>query len=499
MVQRDSGLAPSPGLKIGAVRMPAPFQSSVVASSDSPVAASSASPSSRATHPLSLLIVEDDPVLRDLCLEIGKRMGFAASFADSVPSARAVLPRPVDIVLLDVRLPGGEGLSLLDDIRVQHPSAIVIIMTAYPTVDSAVEALRVGAGDYLSKPFTVDDLTSTLERAAERRIFDVESRELRERLRTGQGEGRLTGRSPGMEKLYRILSKVAFTSHPVLIIGEPGTGKSVVAQAIHLNGPRAAEAFTTLECSVITPAVMEAQLFGSPNEAPLLGRAGTIFLDEVSELPLDLQARLVRTLESRQISALNAAQPVPLAGRLLASTTRDLTRLVATGRFRNDLFYRLNVVNLRLPPLRERKEDIPLLAASILERLHLENEDFHTIAQDALRLLVDYDWPGNVRELQHALERAFALSSGPVLHLGDLPTQLQNARIERDHRQAEATAPENPLTVEVRSIADMEKQAILTTLRQLNGDKLTAAKLLGIGKTTLYRKLKEYGLAEPDL
>jgi two-component system response regulator HydG len=173
--------------------------------------------------------------------------------------------------------------------------------------------------------------------------------------------------------------------------------------------------------------------------------------------------------------------------------------MVEAGRFRKDLFYRLNVVNLRLPALRERKEDIPLLAASILERLHLERDEYHTIAQDALRLLVDYDWPGNVRELQHALERALALSSGPVLHLGDLPTQLQNARIERDHREQAAAETEAPLTVEVRSIAEMEKQAILSTLRQLNGDKLAAARLLGIGKTTLYRKLKEYGVTDADL
>lgn len=477
--------------------MSAPSQSSIVVP-DSSSAPGSCTPSPRGTHPLSLLVIEDDPVLRDFCLEVGKQMGFAASFADSIPSARAILPRPVDVVLLDVRLPGGEGLSLLDEIRGKHPSAIVIIMTAYPTVDSAVEALRVGAGDYLSTPFTVDDLVSTLERATERRTFDVESRELRERLRIGQGDGRLIGRSPGMEKLYRILSKVAFTTHPVLIVGESGTGKSVVAQAIHLNGPRDGDPFTTLECSVLAPPVMEAQLFGSAGESPLLGRAGTIFLDEVSDLPLDLQARLVRVLETREIRR-DGAEAIPLAARLLASTTRDLTRLVATGRFRNDLFYRLNVVNLRLPPLRERKEDIPLLAASILERLHLESEDFHTIAQDALHLLVDYDWPGNVRELQHALERAFALSSGPVLHLGDLPTQLQNARIEREQSQPIAAAPEPPLTVEVRSIADMEKQAILTTLRQLNGDKLMAAKLLGIGKTTLYRKLKEYGLTDSVL
>jgi two-component system response regulator HydG len=445
-----------------------------------------------------VLIVEDDPPVRDACLEVARGMGFATTTADTLNSARAVLPQPVDIVLLDVRLPGGDGLSLLDEIRTRHPSAIIVIMTAYATVDSAVEALRIGAGDYLAKPFTLEELSSTLERAAERRVFDLEARELRERLRSGRGQGRLTGRSPGMEKLYRILSKVAFTTHPVLIVGEPGTGKSVVAQTIHLNGPRASDSFTTIECSNLPPAAIEAQLFGSPHQPALLAQTGTVFLYEVSDLPLDLQGRLLRALETRQLRAAAGSQSVPLTARLLASSSRDLPHLVETGRFRKDLFYRLNVVNLRLPPLRERKEDIPLLTASILQGLHGKYEAAYTIAQDALHLLVDYDWPGNVGELRHALERALALSSGPVLHLGDLPTQLQNARAELEHRHA-AAETEPALTVEVRSIADMERQAILTTLRHLNGDKLMAARLLGIGKTTLYRKLKEYGVTDEDM
>lgn len=451
----------------------------------------------RAAPPLRLLVIEDDPPVRDACLEIGRGMGFATTTADSLDSARSLLPQPVDIVLLDVRLPGGDGLSLLDEIRTRHPSAIVIIMTAYATVDSAVEALRIGAGDYLAKPFTLEELSSTLERAAERRVFDLEARELRDRLRTGRGQGRLTGRSPGMEKLYRILSKVAFTTHPVLIVGESGTGKSVVAQTIHLNGPRASDPFNTIECSNLVPAQIEAQLFGAPRHAALMGRVGTVFLEEVSELPLDLQGRLLRALETRQFKSDDGN--VPLGARLLASSSRDLVQLVETGRFRKDLYYRLNVVNLRLPPLRERKEDIPLLTASILEQLHGKHDAAYTIAQDALHLLIDYDWPGNVRELRHALERALALSSGPVLHLGDLPTQLQNARAELEQRETVAETEPAALTVEVRSIAEMEKQAILTTLRHLNGDKLMAARLLGIGKTTLYRKLKEYGVTDEDL
>jgi two-component system response regulator HydG len=302
-----------------------------------------------------------------------------------------------------------------------------------------------------------------------------------------------------MEKLYRILSKVAFTTHPVLILGESGSGKGVVAETIHLNGPRSAQPFVTIECSVLPPASIEAQLFGSHGAKPgLLASPCTVFLDEISDLPVDLQARLVRALETRQVRSNDAAGPVPLRARLLASSSRDLPQLIQTGRFRKDLFYRLNVVNLRIPPLRERKEDIPLLAASILENLHGPGAADYTIAKDALHLLVDYDWPGNVRELQHALERALALSSGPVLHLGDLPTQLQNARIQREQRAAAAPEMLAP-NVEVRSIAEIEKQAILTTLRQLNGDKLMAARLLGIGKTTLYRKLKEYGVTDADI
>jgi two-component system response regulator HydG len=444
------------------------------------------------------LVIEDDPPVREACLAVASNMGFDTFIADSIASAHQVLTQPVDVVLLDLKLPGGSGLSLLDEIQTRHPSAIIIIMTAYATVDSAVEALRIGAGDYLAKPFTFEELSATLERAAERRTFDVEARDLRERLRTGRGQGRVIGRSPGMEKLYRILSKVAFTTHPVLILGEPGTGKGTVARAIHLNGPRAAEPFVTIDCSTLAGAVIETQLFGAPRQPALLAQPGTLYLDEVADLPPELQARLVRVLEARAFPAPDGSGTVPLAARILASSSRDLQQLVETGQFRKDLFYRLNVVNLRLPPLRERKEDVPMLIAEIAQQLR--GDASYNIAPDALHLLLDYDWPGNVAELKNALERALALTSGPILHLGDFPTQLQNA--ERELRLAasqDAAADAPALTVEVRSIADMEKQAILSTLRQLNGDKLMAARLLGIGKTTLYRKLKEYGVSDSDL
>jgi two-component system response regulator HydG len=461
-------------------------------------------------------VVDDDASIRNACAEIAKSLGFATQAAESVPTARLALAHSsIDILLLDLKLPGGGGLALLEDIRAQHPQTIVVVMTAFATVNSAVESMRIGAGDYLTKPFTLEELSTALERAAQRRAFDVESRLLRDRLRIGTGMGNLVGNSPAMEKLYRILSKVAATAHPVLILGESGTGKELVARSIHANGPNAHKPFIPVDCGSLVPAMIESELFGHVKGAfagaaraktGLLAAAndGTVFLDEIGELPLDLQGRLLRALQDKEIRPIGSNQSVPISARLLAASSRDLTGMVETGQFRKDLFFRLNVVNLRIPPLRERKADIPLLAAHVLDRMRNENALVYTFADDALHLLMEYDWPGNVRELEHAIERACALSSGPVLHLGDFPTQMQDYQFHSQQSLQHRSNAQNPggeistLGSEeagaVQSIAELEKQAILNTITQLNGDKLTAARLLGIGKTTLYRKLKEYGL-----
>jgi DNA-binding NtrC family response regulator len=468
--------------------------------------------------PLRVLVVDDDPPIRNACSEIAASLGFATQAADSVSTARLALAHSsIDILLLDLKLPGGGGLALLEDLRDQHPQTIVIIMTAFATVNSAVESMRTGAGDYLTKPFTLEELSNTLERAATRRAFDVESRLLRDRLRAGASLGNLVGNSPDMEKLYRILSKVAATHHPVLIVGESGTGKELVARSIHTNGPNAAKPFLPVDCASLAPAMIEGELFGYAKGAvPGTTRAktgllagidsGTIFLDEIGELPLDLQSRLVRALQDHEVRPIGSDQPVPLTARILASTTRDLTQLVETGRFRKDLYFRLNVVTLRIPALRERPSDIPLLAAHILERMKGEHGITYTFADEALHLLMEYNWPGNVRELERTIERACSLSSGPVLHLGDFPTQMQNFQFHSEQSRQHYNQQTNPNealalsstadTLAVQSIADLEKHAILTTITQLHGDKLMAARLLGIGKTTLYRKLKEYGLEE---
>jgi DNA-binding NtrC family response regulator len=464
---------------------------------------------------LRLLVVDDDPPVRRACAEIAASLGFAVRVADSVSAARAALVQsPVDLLLLDMKLPGGSGLALLEEVRTLYPRTVVIVMSAFATVDSAVEAMRIGAGDYLTKPFTLDELSATLNRSALNLAVDRESRQLRDRLRTGKGMGQMIGLSPAMEKLYRIVSKVAATNHPVLILGESGTGKELIAHSIHTSGPNAHKPFIPVDCGSLVPTLIESELFGHVKGAftgairaktGLLAAAegGTVFLDEIGELPLDLQSRLLRALQEREVRPVGGTQAVPIAARILAATNRDLEHMVATGRFRKD--FRLNVVNLRIPPLRERKADIPLLAGHILDRLKRESGIAYTFADDALHLMMDYDWPGNVRELEHAIERACALSSGPVLHLGDFPTQLQNHHDERerDRRQQpvddlddDSLDAARAATNAVISIAELERQAILRTIRQLNGDKLMAARLLGIGKTTLYRKLKEYGIGD---
>jgi DNA-binding NtrC family response regulator len=455
-----------------------------------------------------ILVVDDDALLRKACCEIAAGMGFVALAANSVPEALTVMRQhPVEMLLLDLKLPGGGGLKLLSEVKTLYPQTGVVVMTAFATVASAVEAMRIGAGDYLTKPFALEELTSVLERTSQRLHFDIESRCLRERLRAQTDMGGLIGRSPEMEKVYRILSKVANSTHPVLILGESGTGKEMVARAIHNNGPNAAKPFVPVDCGSLVPTLIESELFGyvkgaftgaNRSRGGLLSAAdgGTVFLDEIGELPLDLQAKLLRALQEKEVRPVGATRAVPITARVLAATNRDLSAMVEQGTFRKDLYFRLSVVNLKLPPLRERREDIAILAAHFLERLHRETGASHVFSEDAILLMTEYDWPGNVRELENAIERACSLSSGPVLHMADLPTQLQDFRMHRrEANPPPAAEADDGADDSIVSIADMEKQAILGTIRQLNGDKLMAAKLLGIGKTTLYRKLKEYGLA----
>jgi DNA-binding NtrC family response regulator len=459
---------------------------------------------------LHLLVVDPDAAVRSACAEIAEGLGYSVDVTGDLNQARSTMRgHAADIVLLNLPPGGMLGLELVAEIKLLHPQTALIAMTASASVNAAVEAMRRGASDYLIKPFAMDELSTVLDRAASTLRTDAATRRLREKLRVSQGLGAMIGRSTEMEKMYRILSKVAQSTHPVLILGESGTGKELVARTLHAYGPHAQKPFLPVDCSSLVPTLMESELFGYVKGAftganhsrdGLLVSAGegTVFLDEIGELSVDLQAKLLRALQEKEVRPVGATHRAPIRARIVAATNRDLAAMVEHGAFRKDLFYRLNVVNLRLPALRDRREDIPLLAAHFLDRISRERGEKFTLSDEVLRTMMSYNWPGNVRELEHAVERACTFSSGPVLHLGDLPTQLQQDGLEARRvstMQAEAASGGNGGAA-VMPLAEMEKQAILSTIERLNGDKLKAARLLGIGKTTLYRKLKEYGVAE---
>jgi two-component system response regulator HydG len=460
--------------------------------------------------PLHLLVVDSDTAVRSACAEIAASLGYQVEATGDLGHARSLLRGHAADILL-VNLPAGtnHGLEMVSEVKLLYPQTAVVAITASGSVNAAVEAMRCGASDYLTKPFAMDELSTVLDRAASSLLTDTATRQLRERLRASQGLGAMIGRSGEMEKLYRILSKVAQSSHPVLILGESGTGKELVARTIHAYGPNGQKPFLPVDCGSLVPTLIESELFGyvkgaftganrSKDGLLVSAEGGTVFLDEIGELSLDLQAKLLRALQEREVRPVGATHRVPIKARIVAATNRDLAEMVDRGQFRKDLYYRLNVVNLRLPSLRQRREDIPLLAAHFLDRISRECARKFTLSDEALRTMMRYDWPGNVRELENAVERACTMCSGQMLYLGDLPTQLQNHELEaRRSAGVVAEVGSEGNGAQLRTLADMEKDAILSAIRTLNGDKLQAAKLLGIGKTTLYRKLKEYGIADP--
>jgi two-component system response regulator HydG len=457
---------------------------------------------------LHVLVVDADSAVRSACAEIASSLGYAVESTGDLAQARSLVRgHAADIVLINLPRGFSQGLELIAEVKALHPETSVIAMTASGSVSAAVEAMRCGASDYLTKPFAMDELSGVLDRAASGHVTETGTRRLRERLRLSEGLGSMIGRSPEMEKLYRILSKVAQSAHPVLILGESGTGKELVARTIHAYGSSSTKPFLPVDCGSLVPSLMESELFGyvkgaftganrSKDGLLVAAEGGTVFLDEIGELSLDLQAKLLRALQEREVRPVGATHRVPIRARILAATNRDLASMVEKGAFRKDLFYRLNVVNLRLPSLRDRREDIPLLAAHFLDRISRERGAKFTLSDEALRVMMEYAWPGNVRELEHAVERACTMSSGPVLHLGDFPTQLQQQGLESRRPVSNGHEPD-PIPPGVTTLADLERQAILDAIRKLHGDKLQAARLLGIGKTTLYRKLKEYGIADP--
>src|SRR5277367_3133241 len=442
---------------------------------------------------ITILIVDDEDATRDLCRDVVSDSGFRARTAATTEQATEILAQcPIDIVITDLRVPQIGGFELLKLIRETYPHTAVIVLTQYGTIESAVEATRHGAADYVTKPFHVSELRAKLDRVIRSLEIDQENRILREQLRTRPGFGGLIGVSPKMQRVYRLIEKVSQHNYPVLILGESGTGKELVARSIHFSGPRKNKPFAPVDCSSLVPTLIESELFGyvkgaftgaQHSKQGLFEAAGegTLFLDEIGELPNDLQAKLLRALQEREIKPVGSNERIGVRARVIAATNRDLEGAIRTGGFRQDLYFRLNVVQIKLPPLRERKADIPLLVNTFLEKFSDPARPIHSISEDAMRRIMSYDWPGNIRELENAIERAVALGSGPILHVGDLPSNLQ-------YTSTEKLADVDELV----PLETLERRAIFRALQETSGDKLAAARLLGIGKTTLYRKLKQY-------
>jgi DNA-binding NtrC family response regulator len=347
-------------------------------------------------NPVTVLIVDDEDSVRNLCRDIVRDFGLLARIAPTTEQALETLDQyPVDIVLTDLRVPELGGIELLRRVREFYPQTVVIVLTQYGTIQSAVEATRMGAFDYISKPFQAAELRSKLEHAVHSLEMDQENRVLREQLRTRPGFGGLIGVSPKMQRVYRLIEKVSQHRYPVLILGESGTGKELIARSIHFSGPRCNEPFVPVDCSSLVPTLIESELFGhvkgaftgaQHSKTGLMEAAGngTLFLDEIGDLPLDLQAKLLRALQEREVKPVGSTDRVSISTRVIAATNRDLEAAIRQNQFRQDLFFRLNVVQIKLPPLRERKGDIPILVNAFLEKFTESNEKPRTISQDAM-------------------------------------------------------------------------------------------------------------------
>ena len=448
-----------------------------------------------------LLFVDDESALRGLMAERLAERGFEVVEADSGERALEYLDQfAFDIVITDLRLPGIDGTRVIEAARERYPGIVAIVITGYGTVKDAVDAIKRGASDFIAKPFQFDELIHVLEKAMEQRRLTSENAYLRSQLEERYKFGGILGRSRPMQKLFHLLETVARSNSTILITGETGTGKEVVARAIHHNSPRRVNRFVALNCSAIPEALLEAELFGHVRGAftgavgARQGRfeqahKGTLFLDEVGTMSTALQMKLLRALQEREFERVGDSQTIKVDVRVIAATNSELARMVAEGSFREDLYYRLNVIPIHLPPLRDRRDDIPVLAQHFLEKFAPGAQI--QISQTAMRVLMAYPWPGNVRQLENAVERAVTLGGGrKEIDVVDLPPEIQ------DVPQALSTPfvefPDDGLDLPAY-LTSIERDLIRRSLERTGGNRNKAAELLRIKRTTLVEKLKRLG------
>jgi len=459
----------------------------------------------------TVLVVDDEEGVRASVRAILEETCDVLEAANGAQALEVMKAQEIDLVMLDQRMPGEAGIDVLPRIKAADPSTVVVIATAVRELRTAVEALKRGAYDYLTKPFDVDDILMLAQRALDKRALEREVLYLRSALAGGAPESggvagsfeRMVGRHPEMARIYQLITQIATTPTTVLITGESGTGKELVARAIHARSERRGQPFVAVNVAAIPEALVESELFGHEKgaftgaHAKKLGRfemahGGTVFLDEIGTLRLDLQAKLLRVLQEREIERLGGVRPVPVDARILAATNVNLKSAVRARAFREDLYYRLNVVPIHVPPLRERREDIPALVEHFVRKIAREcNRDVRGVSAGALEVLTRYDWPGNVRELENVLHRAVVLARSPVIHLQDVP--LDVAMPETGSRLGEDTSP--PLR---EAMEQFERQYILRVLEGTGWNVSRAARRLGVHRNTVLTKLSGWGIQRPS-
>jgi two-component system, NtrC family, response regulator HydG len=457
------------------------------------------------TQKAEIMVVDDDQAHRTMLRTLLKGWGHAVTEADDGQAAVDLVARAAfDLILMDIRMVKVSGLEALPLIRELNPAIPILIMTAYSSVDTAVAALKAGAYDYLTKPLDFDKLKLTIERAMEHQQLKSENRQLKEALGLRFDQGHIIGQSPAMVRLLETAAQVAVSEATVMICGESGTGKELVAGVIHYNSARRKGPFVKINCAALTETLLESELFGHEKGAFtgaerrregkfVQAHGGTLFLDEVSEMPIAMQVKLLRVLQEREVTRVGGEAVIPVDVRLVVATNKHIPDLIREGGFREDLYYRLNVVNLDLPPLRERRGDIPLLAQHFLTHFCRRNaKEIRGFSPQAMAVLGRYHWPGNVRELMNAVERAVVLARG--LYLDGADFAFLTPDMESIAEAAEAGAADASALPAGLPLESVEREAILKTLEAVGGNKSEAARQLGITRKTLASKLKKYGV-----
>jgi DNA-binding NtrC family response regulator len=445
----------------------------------------------------TVLVVEDEELMRSILRQLLEAEGYDVLTADSAENALEIYPsNNVAATLTDIKMPGMDGLDLLDNLKAIDENAIVIIMTAYSSVDTAIAALRKGAYDYVTKPFVNEDLLQTVKNAIRTKELFNENRFLKRELSKRYDFSEIVGNSEVLQSVFRIIEKIADTNVNVLIQGESGTGKELIARALHYKSSRTGKPFLAVNCGALPESLLESELFGhtkgsftgaTADKKGLFRSAdgGTLLLDEIGEMPQTLQVKLLRALQEQEVTPIGSSTPIKFDTRIIAATNKDLEKEVSEDKFREDLFYRLNVVEINLPPLRERREDIPLLIKHFVTKsANTQNLTEKQITKEAMSVLLNHRWQGNIRELQNAIERAFILS-GDEIDVESLPPRIKNNSHDSafEIRDPEGLRP---------TLEEMERRYILEILNSVNKDKTDAAEILGIDLSTLYRKLKKY-------